>query len=164
MNEIKANHGYFMGASSSPDYVLVLSVDERKARLVKPYGSGQSYGVDLGSARSLTRRAHETMADQLDRLTHPDIREGFAARLALHGAPATPEDFDRYHVVVKPVTGVWDSSENWYAAEEYGNVGGDIETETLGIDLRGVKTLEKLRQDTRFTLVSSEISEKIARK
>lgn len=64
---------------------------------------------------------------------------------------------------MKPVAGVWDSSENWYAAEEYGNVGGDIGTETLEIDLRGVKTLGKLRQDARFTLVSSEISEKIAR-
>jgi hypothetical protein len=161
--EIKANHGYFMGASSSPDYVLVLSVDERRVRLVKPYGSGQSYSIDLGSARSLIRYAHETMRIQAAQITRPEFAEAYAARLALHGAPATPEDFDRYHVVVKPVAGVWDSSENWYAAEEYGNVGGYVPDETLTIELRGANTLEKLRQDSRFTLVSSEISEKCAR-
>lgn len=161
--EIKANHGYFMGASSSPDYVLILSVDERRVRLVKPYGSNQPYGVDTGSARSLIRRAYDTMQSQAAQIAHQGYAEAFAARLALHGASATPEDFDRYHVVVKPVAGVYDSSENWYAAEEYGNVGGYVPDETLTIDLRGAKTLERLVQDSRFTLVSSEISEKCAR-
>ena len=162
-NEIKVGHGYYMGASSSPDYVLVLSVDERRARVVKPYGQNASYGIELGSLISLVRRAHKTMTDHAANITDPSTLEAFSERFARHGAPSTPADFDRYHVTVKPVAGVWDSLENWRAAEEHGNVGGDIESELLEIETRGEMGLDKIKADPRFVVVSVKMTEECPR-
>ena len=159
--EIKANHTYFCGSSSSPSLVIVLSVDDRRVTVANPHGETMKrYALDRTSANMSIAKGGRTMREQAER--SPD-NEGLAARSALHGAPVTPRDWDIYHVSVRPVSGEWDSNENWRAAEEFGNVGGHVATQLLSIDRCRGASLAELVTDNRFVVVSMALVEECGR-
>ena len=126
----------------------------------------KSYKCERKSTEDLAARGGKSWADSLKRASRPGneiCSEAVARRAALHGAPARPRDFDVYTTSLRPVSGKWDSNENWYAAEEYGNVGGHVATELLNVTrLRG-SDLVKLMTDERFVVVKLELTEECAR-
>jgi hypothetical protein len=164
--KIEAGHTYYIGASDSPKFVLVLSVEETKIRVVCPHGETmRSYAISRREAEDLAARGGKVWADRLAyamRSSDPFL-EGIKVHAAAHGAPAKPRDFDIYAVSLRPVSGKWDSNANWRAAEEYGNVGGCIATELLDVTRVRGSELARLMVDERFTVVKVELVEECPR-
>lgn len=165
--KLEVGHTYFVGASSDPKLVLILALDESTVTMTNPFGETmQSYKCERKSTESLAARGGKTWADSLKRASRPGneiCSEAVARRASLHGAPAKPRDFDVYAVSLRPVSGKWDSDANWRAAEEYGNVGGDIATELLDVTRVRGSELARLMADERFVVVKLELTEECAR-
>lgn len=164
--KIEAGRAYYVGASDSPRLLLVLAVDEKRVTVVNPHGETmKSYTLDRRSTEDLAARGGEVWRDraELTRKAGAPYVAQLDRQAALHGAPAKPRDFDIYTVSLRPVSGKWDSNENWRAAEEYGNVGGRIATELLNVMRVRGSELAKLMTDERFIVVKLELVEECAR-
>jgi hypothetical protein len=152
-----------MGSSSVPSLALVLAADDQRVTVVKIHGENMnSYTLDRASANIAIRRGGQTMREQAERVAGLYAVHG-RERAALHGSPSNPRDWDIYHVKVRPVSGEWDSNENWRAAEKYGNVGGSVTSKLLEIDRCRGASLAELVTDKRFMVVSVKLVEECAR-
>lgn len=118
--EIRPACGYYMGASSSPTFVLVLAVTDETVRFCDSY----SLAVQTQARwifEDLVCRAHETLVRDAENnriaavgadLTTAIGRlakrcaEMCAERLASHGAPVCLSNYDRYEVRVMGAPGV----------------------------------------------------------
>ena len=118
--EIKPACGYYMGASSSPTFVLVLSVSDDMVRFCDSYSLAvqtQARWIfeDLvcTARETLVRAAEQSRiaAESADVSTAmgrrtKQIAEVCAGNLALHGAPVCLSNYDRYEVRVMGAPGV----------------------------------------------------------
>lgn len=170
--KLEAGRTYFIGASDSPNLLLVLAVDEKRVTVANPHGETmKSYTLDRRSTEDLAARGGEVWRDRADTaqrqsnagLMGEEYAKASQAHAALHGAPASPRDFDGYTVSLRPVSGKWDSDANWRAAEEYGNTSGCIATELLDVTRVRGADLSKLMADERFVVVKLELTEECAR-
>ena len=104
--DVKPGHGYYIGASSSPSYVLVLSVTDDTVRYADAYSLAVSQSprwifADLActALATLKKRAEATAAyaascPERERAFAALCAEGSAGRVSAHGAPVTFADYD----------------------------------------------------------------------
>lgn len=107
-------HGYYIGASSSPTFVLVLGVDGDMVRyvnahsLAEPRASVSIFGSLASSAlATLAKDAARTaaaaegadMTTAVGRLSR-QVADMCAARVAAHGAPVVLSDYDKVELRV----------------------------------------------------------------
>jgi hypothetical protein len=157
--DIKANHSYFMGSSSSPKFTIVLSVDEHAVTVVEPYGETMKrFRLDRKSAMMSAAKGGRTVAEQASKTPEP-FKADALARAALHGASANPRNWNLYEATLRPVSGEWDSTENWRAAQNYGNTSGDCVKKLLDVTRVQGSRLKTLVSDENFVVVSIVLSE-----
>lgn len=118
--EVKAGHGYYIGASSSPSFVVVLGVDGEVVRYVHAYSHAESRterwifaGLACSALDTLRNDAEQAavnarnadastamgrLAQQIDRVC--------AERFASHGHAVDIARFDRFEVRVSAPRGV----------------------------------------------------------
>lgn len=143
--EIRARHGYYMGASGSPSFVLVIAADDSRVTYCGSYDLKRSV-MERWIFESLVSQAGETMrkdaAQTADAAKGADlataggrlakqVAEMCAFRVTRHGAPVTFADFDKIELVVSApsdvdvygvaknwgMTGNWDSDANRISVE-----------------------------------------------
>jgi hypothetical protein len=144
---------YYMGASSSPDVVHILDVTPTHVKHARTY-KGKAQSDDRRIVEDLIARGTATILARgktLDATSPAYAIEGQKIYESRIGASRLSSDFDHHTVVVRPVDG--SDAQNWYAAEEYGGVGG-IDG-MLEIECQG-KALNDLRNDSRFVIVSEK--------
>ena len=118
--DVKAGHGYYLGASSSPSFVLVLAATDDAVRYCDSYSlavqtqprwifedltvsAHETVKRDAASYAKAAETANESTAG--GRLTKQCARAA-AERLAAHGAPVCLSNYDRYEVRVMGAPGV----------------------------------------------------------
>lgn len=143
--DVKAGHGYYMGASSSPDFVLVLAMagdmvaycgsrDHKRSVMARwifedlVSRAGETMRKDAEQTAAAAQGADTSKA--MGRLSK-QVAEMCAFRVARHGAPVTFADFDRIELVVSApsdvdvygvakkwgIVGDWDSAANRIGVE-----------------------------------------------
>lgn len=135
---IEAGRGYFLGASSMPAYVIVLSVSDDR--------------IVYAFAGSLTRSVSERWIAE-DLISRGGATMTKTGRGARHGAPASASDYDRLRVLAAP-TEEMAGNDLWYAAEMHGNVG--MIDGLYEIELRRSQ-LDGLMADGRFEIKSVDL-------
>lgn len=148
--EVKAGHGYYLGASSSPNYVLVLSVTDDRITYANAY-SLEARTEQRWIAEDLIARGGATMA-KLASEADGVFAEYARARAASHGAPVTLADYDRLEVTLEARDTVA-TADHYGAAQGYGClVGGDGVT---GFVVAGSRAaLAGVAADARFAVAS----------
>jgi len=153
--DVKVGCTYHMGASSSPDIVHILAVGPSRityAHTCKGVARSEDRRIveDLIATGCATILARGRM---LDASSPAYAIEGQKIYEAVIGAAHPSSDFDHHTVRVTTTRGTCDDQDNWYAAEEYGGVGGL--DNVLEIRCQG-KDLDDLRNDSRFVIVSEK--------
>jgi len=158
---ILPNREYYLGASSSPDHIIVTRVDKDTIYYkAHPYKTETRIQMDIG--KDLIVKGSETWLKG----PYPQYQRELASSLkdllsGGTGKQIDPKDFERVLVRVRPTEAPKSKSradDPWYAAEEYGGVGGyDHKDSPTGMDYdistsRG--SLKKIKSDKRFTVVS----------
>jgi len=115
---------YWLGASSSPQMVILTDVtDDRVKYKTYPFTKGDQV-MERWIAADLLARGTATHLKQYGSHMDPGLKRSLESLLA--GGKGRKEDMDSY----KPVTLVLTPADDmkgqdlWYAAEEYGGVGG----------------------------------------
>lgn len=138
--QIFASQVYYLGASSSPDRVQVVRVEEDRLWIRSwPYNPGQEYSLERPSADDLISRGTRTRRDRLAawvaRGEAYPWAEPEVARLTalLEGRDLGPSDLSddwRVRSIVRPKDGLSAvhfperGGDPWYAAERFGSVAG----------------------------------------
>jgi hypothetical protein len=151
---LQPNHEYYMGASSSPSHIIVTKVtDNDVTYFAYPYRKAQKLQRPI--ADDLIRQGTETWLKSGYVQHFPQLAKVFQNLLAGKKSrlKADVKDFQYVVVMAKPVSGKPIDNENWYAAEEYGNVAGF--PEELEITMPRHK-LDDLKKDRRFTITSTK--------
>lgn len=141
--EVKAGHGYWMGASSSPSFVLVLGVAGDMVRYVNARTLEESRAAlwifsDLACSAldTITKRAEQNFFPGIGLRLAQAMHDRAVADLAAHGAPVNFADCDRVvyrvrgtaEVDAERVGGAMGVSGNWDS--EANEV--DVETDRAG--------------------------------
>lgn len=101
-NEIQTGHGYYLGASSSPFYVLILSATEESIAYVN-VSTLERRVERRWIVEDLISTAGETVKRRAidDQNNGSPCREATWARMMAHGAEASPARFDRQEVTLQ---------------------------------------------------------------
>jgi hypothetical protein len=115
--DIKAGHGYWLGASSSPDYVLVLEVTDDSIVYVNAHGLTRStivrwVGEDLISKGGATVKCRAIDDENSDSPFAHITWE----RMLRHGAPVVLADYDRQEVSLRGIG----KADHYGIAKNYG--------------------------------------------
>lgn len=162
---VMANTVYYLGASSSPDQVYVKSADDKFVTLAK-YPYKNFYKMETPIFKNLaykgTKRYLEMYGSVLS--NEPTVK---SMKKLVTGKPGTKfplDDFLPYEVIVVATDYGKDpknlrnirNNDLWYAAEQYGGVGG---LKHKGEDAWIISTygaeLKKLKKDKLFKIVKT---------
>ncbi len=151
---LKPGHGYYFGASTSPTYVLALTVTDDVVVYIET-STLRRGTAPRWVAEDLAARAGVTVRQLADDATARKDRfaGARAAHAAAHGLAAQPADFDRLRVRAAPVNGT--ASTHWSAAERHGNVGFEEDEGVFTIELRR-RALAALQADAAFEVRAIE--------
>jgi hypothetical protein len=131
--DVKASHGYYIGASSSPSYVIVVGVDGDMVRYVDSYSLTESCAArwifeDLACTALATlkkdeARTHAACTNNLEgasRRLAQMVADMCNHRVNAHGKAVNLADFDKMGLRVSAPKGV----DVYGIAKNYGVVGG----------------------------------------
>jgi hypothetical protein len=143
--DVKVGRGYYIGASSSPSFVVVLSVADSMVRYVNSYSLVESSVAmwifadlacsalatlrkDVERARAEASRADTSTA--LGRLA-VQIETVCEERAAAHGAPVDVARFDRFEVRVSAPKGVdvYGIGKNWGVVGDWDHDANEVSVE-----------------------------------
>lgn len=149
---------YWLGASSSPKMVILTDVtDDRVKYKTYPF-TGSAMTLERWIAADLLTRGTETHLKQYAAHMDPDLKRSLES--LLRGSKGRKEDIEGYRPVTMTLAPADDQKGNdlWYAAEEYGGVGGLQQDD--GSYLYEVnaekRAVERVKNDPRFKLVKVE--------
>lgn len=153
---------YWLGDSSSPDHIVVTAVDNKWITFMRfPYHITQRIQYEIGKSMidhgSRTHLAsYSKYMSPIDKSSLEDLLRGGKGR------EVDPGDFKRIEVKVKFIGTKADDprgdSSGWYAAEEYGGVGGETlpdKSEILSIHT-SVSGFKQIQKDKRFKVVGNQ--------
>lgn len=183
VTEIKVGHGYFMGASSDPCFVIVLGIDAVNGTMVRDpkvlivrYIDTSKVGSPAAKCEmSMFMLAVDAARDTLTRRV-TDASERFSSlargNLKKHGAPAKLAHYDRVRVHVRPMLDgiallpgtITSQQENdhWTAAGKYGCIGYTDETAMFDIETSR-STIDKIESDPMFQVERIDIIRRMVR-
>lgn len=164
----------YIGASSSPDRVVIIRLDGDRVVYRKPYAE-RSVRDDVRIIGDLVRRGCETEIKNLVRYAKTERepiewveKEVAHLRALLAGEPVEKvslADYDRLRIVAKVAPGVdrelfneRPGNDPWYAVETYGNVGG-IGEDTYEIEGTRGQSIG-ITTDKRFEVISIDLVQK----
>lgn len=149
--EIKAGHGYYIGASSSPSFVLVLAVEGSMVRYANAYSleahrDSRAVFEDMACSAldTLKKHAAQSAANAVNaneskaagRLAK-QIEKACAGRVAAHGAPVTFADHDKVEARVSAPKGadVYGIAKNWGVVGDWDDDANKVSVECNRGDL-----------------------------
>jgi len=158
---------YWLGASSSPDHIVVTAVDSKWITFMRyPYQSAQKIEYDIG--KSLIDQGSRTHLATYGKHMSPADKSSLDDLLrGGKGREVDPGDFKRTKVTVKFVGKPEDDprgdKDGWYAAEHYGGVGGfklpdGSEALEIETDVAGFKAIQK---DKLFKVIGHQLESKV---
>lgn len=142
---------YYMGASSSPHFVIVTGIDGATVELLEPY-SGERSTHARWIAEDLITQGCETFCRSYAKHC-PDAVERLLDVLAGKSVEVGPMSaWDRITITVRAA----DGSDRWRDAEAYGGVAGICDTDLL--EVHGFRSdVEQIATDARFVVVDERI-------
>jgi hypothetical protein len=149
--EVKAGHGYYMGASSSPNYALVLSVTDSQIVYATSY-SLERVVCQRWIAEDLIATAGETVKRRAidDKNAGSPCRDATWNRTMAHGAAADPSSYDRVEVTLLAVG----EADHYGAAKAYGVLTGWGGTDAnIHVVECAASEAQTLAADVRFKVV-----------
>lgn len=141
---------YGMGASSSPQTVVLTEVTDSKVKYRTWPFQGGDKTIEAWIARDLLDKGTRTLLKR--RRLDPKLKSSMES--LLRGGKGRVEKLEDYKPIEVEVEATDPSKDEWYAAEEYGNVAGrqDGETMVYIIDMLQ-KELSELKKDRRFKVL-----------
>lgn len=146
---------YWLGASSSPQMVILTKVTDDKVRYKAYPFTGSDKGMERWIAADLLYRGSTTHLRDYGRYMDPGLKHSLES--LLKGGKGRKEDMDSYRPVTLVLTPADDKKgeDLWYAAEEYGGVGGrEDDKEGYVYEVSTSKGVaEKAKNDRRFKVL-----------
>lgn len=152
------NSVYFIGASTSPDHIVVTKVSDDEVDYVTTHNMKKAR-LDFDIASDLIARGTKTWIDSY-KSNFPKLAKSLSNNLAgkkgSENGKAKAADYIKYEVKVRsmqkePVTGR--NNDPWYELEQYGSVGmmddGTYTVSTTAKELRDIK------KNKNFTVLSA---------
>lgn len=148
---------YYLGASSSPTFVVLTDVSGDRVKYKKYPFTGSEQVMEKWIAADLLTKGTQTYLKMYGKYVPEDMRRSMES--LLRGGKGKKEDLDDY----KPVTIHLQNAEElkgqdlWRAAEEYGNVAG-LETDD-GMEYvveAEQRQVEEVKKDPRFKVLKVE--------
>jgi hypothetical protein len=149
---------YWMGASTSPKMVIVTDVTDDRVKFKSYPFTGGAQTLERWIAADLFAKGSETHLKQYGAYMDPDLKRSLES--LLRGGKGRKEDMDDYRPVTMTLAPADDQKgeDLWYAAEEYGGVGGQTQddgTMYYMVDTEK-RNVEKAKNDRRFKVVKVE--------
>lgn len=146
---------YWLGASSSPQMVILTDVTDNKVKYkTYPFNKGDQT-MERWIAADLLTRGTATHLKQYGSHMDAGLKRSLESLLA--GGKGRKEDMESYHPVTLLLTPADDmkGQDLWYAAEEYGGVGGrEDEKEGYVYEVSSSKGgAEEAKSDRRFKVL-----------
>lgn len=149
--DVKAGHGYYLGASRSPSFVLVLAATDDMVRYCDSYSLAVQTqprwvfeDLTVSARETLERAASDTVkaaesaneSTAMGRLAKQCARVA-AERVAAHGAPVCLADYDRFVARVKGAPGVdvYGIGQSYGVVGEWDDAANEVDVECTRDDL-----------------------------
>jgi hypothetical protein len=146
---------YWMGASTSPKMVIVTDVTDDRVKFKSYPFTGSPQVLERWIAADLFAKGTEMQLRQYGAHMDPGLKRSLES--LLRGGKGRKEDMDDYHPVTMTLAPADDQKgeDLWYAAEEYGGVGGQHQDDggmhyVVDTEKRNV---ERAKNDPRFRVV-----------
>jgi hypothetical protein len=151
---IQPNTIYFMGASSSPDMIIVTDADDDFITYTK-YPHYKSQRIQRVIGEDLIKQGTETWLNSGYPEYQPELADSLKRMLAgEEGDTVNPADYQRVKMIAKPAEG-HEGEDLWYEAEQYGSVG--MNTQTGEYTIVGQRSnARKLEENDKFEVISVE--------
>lgn len=153
---------YYMGASTSPESIVVTRVTPGVIHYYHPYAWGEAPGaererrIDRWIGEDLIMQGTRTWLETYGKHRPDEAAEYEAMLRGEPGGPAThvePGDYDRLRVTVAP-TGPEEDLDLWRLAERYGNVGGRTTPRGDVLEVEGFRSsVMQIADDPAFKIV-----------
>jgi len=146
---------YWMGASTSPKMVIVTDVTDDRVKFKTYPFTGSPQVLERWIAADLFAKGTETYLRMYGSHMDPGLKHSLES--LLRGGKGRKEDMDDYRPVTMTLAPVDDQKgeDLWYAAEEYGGVGGQQQgdgTMHYVVDTEK-RNVERAKNDRRFKVL-----------
>jgi hypothetical protein len=146
---------YWMGASSSPQMVVLTDVGDKKVKYKTYPFTGSAKEIERWIAADLLARGSATHLRQYGSYMDPELKRSLES--LLRGGKGRRENLDDYRPVTMTLAPADDQKgqDLWRAAEEYGGVGGEEQddgTMWYIVDAQN-RAVEEVKNDPRFKLI-----------
>jgi hypothetical protein len=144
---------YGMGASSSPDTVILTSVGEDQVKyLLYPF-DGSPHSIQTWIAKDLLTRGTQQYLKTYG--THMDKKTKASMESLLQGGKGRTEKMSDWKRVVIHAVATDPDKDEWYTAEQYGNVGGrDGEDGRTTYEIEAFQSeVAKVKKDPRLEVI-----------
>jgi len=119
---LQPNTEYYMGASSSPDHIIITKVDDRRIFFYRyPYVKEQMISRNIGT--DLIVRGCKTFIKLYKNVRPKQVKNIELLLAGKRGKTVNLNDFKRVRIVAIPADPNVKSGELWRKAEYYGSVG-----------------------------------------
>jgi len=149
---------YWIGASSSPKMVIVTDVNDKLVKYKLYPFTGGALTMERWIFADLAAKGSEQHLKQYGSHMDPGLKHSLEA--LLRGGKGRKEDIEGYRPVTMTLAPADGQAGNdlWYAAEEYGNVGGQHQDDgsMLYVVDCEKREVEQVKNDPRFKLVKVE--------
>lgn len=145
---------YYLGASSSPNFVILTGVSDDRIRYKSYPFNGSELRMERWIAADLLTKGTETHLKTYGAHMDPDLKRSMAS--LLRGGKGRKEDIKDYLRVEVTVEATDKDQDLWYVAEEYGGVGGLIQDDgtTHYVIITDNKRVEQIKNDRRFKILN----------
>lgn len=152
------NSIYFLGASSTPDHILVTKVDDKWIYYMRTYNL-VSTRIERWIGEDLINKGTNTWLKTYG--SHfPSLAKSLNANLngkkGSENGKAKPKDYEKWDAIVVPAKEDKSSrNDYWRDLEAYGSVGQLVKTGEFTLTTT-YKDLQDLKKDKKFKIVSSK--------